>query len=120
MRKTFVTVCVLMLLAVSPAGAATITLNFTWSVTNTPTVPATHYRVDELVSGAWVARTTVPASQLTYAIPGRAVGTTYTFSVMPLNNGTEGIRSESSVCGTVVSAPPTTTLTFSCTPDVVP
>lgn len=118
MKRILVSLCMVGLVGVSQAWGATVTLNLTWSVTNTPTVSATHYRVDELVSEAWVARATVPASQLTYSIPGRAVDQTYSFSIVPLNGTVEGVRSKVSVCGTM--AAPDATLTFSCTPTVVP
>jgi type II secretory pathway component PulC len=107
-------------LMLSVAWAATVTLNLVWQVTNTPSIVATHYRIDESVAGVWVSVATVPATQLAYSITGRAVGQSYTFSIMPLNGGVPGIRSNVSVCGTVVTSPPTTTLTFSCTPIVVP
>lgn len=118
MRKSLVGFLTFAILGIScTAWAATVTMNLAWSVTNTPTVPATQYRIDELVSGAWVARATVPASQLTYSIPGRVVGQSYSFSIVPLNGTVEGTRSNVSVCGTM--AAPDATLTFSCTPEVV-
>jgi hypothetical protein len=117
MRRFFVSLLIIGVMW-SAALAATVQLNLAWSVVGTPTVPATHYRIDESVAGVWVPVATVPAIQLTYSITGRAVGQSYTFSVVPLNNGVEGTRSNSSICGTVVTGPPTTTLTFSCTPRV--
>ena len=86
-----------------------------WTVTNAPSVAATHYRIDESVNGVWVPVATVPAAQLTYSITGRPVGGTAVLSVMPLNTGVPGIRSNASVCGTVVTGPKTT-LIFSCAP----
>lgn len=107
------------LLVSLPAWAASVRLDLKWSVVGTPATPAAQYRIEESVTGAWVVVAKVPASQLTYSIPGRAVGQSYTFSIVPENSVGDGPRSNSSVCGSVVTGPPTTTLTFSCTPTVV-
>ena len=105
-----------LLLLASPAWAATVTLNLSWSVTNTPTVPATTYRVEENVSGTWGTVTTVPATQLTHSIPGRALGM-YSFRVIPVANGLDAAPSNTTICGAV---PPDTTVSMTCSATVVP
>ena len=105
------------LLASTGCFAATVTLDLSWSVTNTPTIPATHYRVDEQVSGVWGPVVTVPAKQLTHQITGRAVGNLYSFRVMPLKNGVEGVVSNTTICGATA---PDTTLSLTCGVTVLP
>jgi hypothetical protein len=97
--------------------AATVRLDLSWTVTNVPTIPPTDYRVEELVSGVWTAVTTVPASQLTFSIPGRAVGPMYSFRIVPVKSGVDGTASNVSVCGI---QPPDTVTSLTCTPVLVP
>jgi len=96
--------------------AATVTLNLSWSVTNTPTIPATTYRIEEKVSGTWGTVTTVPSTQLTHSIPGRALGM-YIFRIVPVANTLDGTPSNETICGSVA---PNTTVSITCTSIVVP
>lgn len=87
--------------------AASIILN--WSVTGTPTNPATHWRVEEQVSGVWGNITGLPnplvvsAATLTHTVTNRAAGSIYTFRVVPVRNGIDGTPSNQ--CSTGVLPP---------------
>ena len=116
MRVLFRSLVLVLLLSTS-SWATTVTLDLAWSVTNTPTVPASYYRVEENVAGVWGAVVTVPATQLTYQITGRAVGGLYSFRVMPVKDGVDGTVSNISVCGALA---PDSTLSLTCTASVVP
>ena len=115
--KKFLLVSLFVFLA-SPtlAHAATVTLNLSWAVTNTPTVPATSYRVEENVSGTWTTVGTVAAPTLTYQIAGRALGM-YTFRVVPIANTIDGTPSNTTICGAVG---PDTNVSVTCAATVVP
>ena len=113
--KKFLLVLTLSLLS-NPVWAATVTLNLTWTVTNTPTVPATSYRIEENISGTWGTIMTVHASQLIHTIPGRALGM-YTFRVVPMANGLDGTPSNTCITGAVA---PDTTVSMTCSATVVP
>lgn len=115
--KKFIASIGITLLLCSSAWAATVTLDLAWSVTNTPTVAASHYRIEENVAGVWGGVATVPATQLTYQITGRAVGGLYSFRVMPVKDGADGTVSNISVCGALA---PDSTLSLTCTASVVP
>lgn len=114
MKKLVIVVCFLLIGTV--AQAATVSLQLAWTVTNTPTIPATSYRVEENVAGTWGAVTTVAAPTLNYNVTGRAPGT-YTFRVIPVANGLDGSPSNTSICG---AAAPDTTLSLTCLPLVTP
>ena len=98
------------------ALAATVTNHLSWSVTNTPTVPADQYRVEKDNAGTWETVATVPGTQLTYDDAGLSPAL-YTYRIVPMANGLDGTPSNSHTCGAVG---PDTTLTFTCSPEVVP
>jgi hypothetical protein len=106
------------LLASTSYAVPTVTLNLTWAVTNSPTIIADKYKIEEQVSGTWTTVATVPATQLTYSIPGRPTGSMASFRVTPLKAGIAGIVSNTSSCGG--GFPPDATLGFSCSATVVP
>lgn len=113
--KKFILALSFLLLA-SPVWAATVTLNLTWTVQNSPTVPATSYRVEELVASTWTTVGTVAAPTLTYQITGRPLGM-FTFRVVPVASGLDGTPSNVAICGALQ---PDSILSISCTPQVVP
>lgn len=116
MKKLFYLVIAGLLLIAHPVWAATVTLNLSWSVTNTPTVPASTYRVEENIAGTWGTVIVVPSTQLTHSIPGRALGM-YTFRVTPVASGLDGTPSNTAICGAVA---PDTTVSMTCSATVVP
>jgi hypothetical protein len=83
--------------SLAQAGSATITI----AKTNTATVPATGYRVEERINGTWgflqgkSTATTIPATQLTYAITN--LSGTHEYSVVPFNDFGDGPRSNSAL-----------------------
>ena len=84
--RIFILTAVLVLGAWAPSVAQTVTLHLSWSVTNVPTVPTEEYRLEENVAGVWSEIATLPVTQTSFSVTGRAPGT-YTFRVFPVAGG---------------------------------
>lgn len=95
--------------------AATVTNHLTWSVTNTPNTPATHFRVEKDMGGTWTPLATVPAPQMTHDDVGLAPGI-YSYRIVPMANGMDGTPSNTTMCGAV---PTDATVSLTCAPEVI-
>ena len=122
MKSLFFAALFVLFASVSCVEAQSVQLTINLTVTNLGSEPADTYRLEEEAPpGTWTAVTTIaapvpPATTASHVISGRGAGL-YTFRWVPMKSGLDGMPSNAAICGAV---PPDTTISISCSAQVIP
>lgn len=97
--KRYVTFSLVLALTLAPLVARAGTATITVTKTNTPTVPATSYRLEEQTGSTWgnlqgaTGPTTIPAAQNKFTVSNLAAGSSHRYSVVVVGDNGDGMRS---------------------------